>query len=181
MYSLLQRLNVVTATATTGFLILLPLAMLSGWLALPSVAPSADIAVNNIQVYHGSLDTSYSDGGVPRDFVFTEIDMDADLTSLFNWNTKQLYVNLVAEYESKSYEKNQIAVWDTLVLSVEEAKLKLRGMSHKYGLDNIRRTFDSVTFSLHWNIVPWVGFMLNGRQSGEGTKFVLPPAKKANR
>ncbi|KAI8053906.1 signal peptidase 22kDa subunit [Syncephalis plumigaleata] len=126
MYSLLQRLGAVTATATTG------------WLSLPHLAPTASIAVNNIQVFHGSYDPYYSDGGDARDHVFTEIDLDADLTPLFSWNTKQLYVNLVAEYDSKSHA---ITVWDTLVLSVEEAKLKLRRQTQKYSFTDIRRSF----------------------------------------
>jgi hypothetical protein len=50
MYSLFQRLNLVTATATSGLLVLLLLLALTGWFELPSPPPSADIRVYDVQV-----------------------------------------------------------------------------------------------------------------------------------
>lgn len=35
-------------------------------------------------------------------------DMTADLTPLFNWNTKQLFVYLTAEYETQNNKVNQV-------------------------------------------------------------------------
>ena len=68
----------------------------------------------------------------------------ADLTSVFNWNTKQLFCFIVAEYESKSnvrhlaillqciqYLKvplllvqtlNQVVMWDKVVASPAEVR-----------------------------------------------------------
>lgn len=37
-------------------------------------------------------------------------DMTSDLTPLFNWNTKQLFLYLVAEYETQNNKVNQVSV-----------------------------------------------------------------------
>lgn len=42
-------------------------------------------------------------------------DLDADLRSVFSWNTKQLFVYLQAEYETPENGLNQIALWDAIV------------------------------------------------------------------
>ncbi|RKP06786.1 signal peptidase 22kDa subunit [Thamnocephalis sphaerospora] len=181
MYSLLQRLNLVSATATTGLLVLLPLVMFSAWLKMPSVLPTADIRVYDVQVAHGSYDHNLYKGGAAWDHVFASIDLDADLTPLFTWNTKQLFVNLVAEYDTKMHTGNQVTVWDTIVRSPAEAKLKLRGQRRKYILTDIRRHItsgQSMNLTLHWSLMPWVGVMTSGQQSGVGATFTLPAAER---
>lgn len=43
-----------------------------------------------------------SPSGKPKENSKIVFDLDADLTSLFNWNTKQVFVYLTAEYPGKS-------------------------------------------------------------------------------
>jgi hypothetical protein len=45
----------------------------------------------------------------------------------------------VAEYETDAYTNNQVTIWDTIIQSASEAKLKLRGLQRKYSLTDIRR------------------------------------------
>ncbi len=42
-------------------------------------------------------------------------DLEADLRSVFSWNTKQLFVFLQAEYETEENGVNQIVLWDNIV------------------------------------------------------------------
>ena len=42
-------------------------------------------------------------------------DLDADLRSIFSWNTKQLFVYLQAEYETPENKVNEIALWDSII------------------------------------------------------------------
>ena len=39
-------------------------------------------------------------------------EIDADLTSVFSWNTKQLFVWLAAEYATPKYVESSVSVWD---------------------------------------------------------------------
>lgn len=41
--------------------------------------------------------------------------LEADLRSVFSWNTKQLFVYLQAEYETPSNKINQIVLWDAII------------------------------------------------------------------
>lgn len=44
------------------------------------------------------------------------VSLDADLRQAFNWNTKQIFVFLQAEYETKTNWLNQVSMWDQIVL-----------------------------------------------------------------
>ena len=48
--------------------------------------------------------------------------IDADLRSVFNWNVKQLFVYITAEYETEANVLNQVVVWDTIVNDVSQAR-----------------------------------------------------------
>ena len=52
-----------------------------------------------------------------------KFDIDADFSRVFNWNTKQLYVFVVAEYETKDFKRNEITLWDHIVTSKSDAIL----------------------------------------------------------
>ena len=42
-----------------------------------------------------------------QDFAKVTFDMDADFTPLFNWNTKQVFLSLVAEYSSLRHVRDK--------------------------------------------------------------------------
>ena len=64
----------------------------------------------------------------------------ADLTPLFNWNTKQLFLYVQAEYTNAQGVKNEVVIWDKIVRSKEEANLALEGRN-KYLFRNLGTTF----------------------------------------
>ena len=96
-----------------------------------------------------------------EDRAFFYFDLDADLSSVFNWNVKQLFLFVVAEYESNTNKVNQVVVWDKIVQTPEEAKLDLTEVPIKYYLvdhsDQLRDT--EVKLSLHWDIMPITGLL----------------------
>ena len=59
-----------------------------------------------------------------------------DLSSVFNWNVRQLFVFLIAEYKTKGVNNNQVVLWDSIVLTPEAARLNVTFTSKmiEYGL-----------------------------------------------
>ena len=51
----------------------------------------------------------------PHDQAVLTLGIDADLRSVFNWNVKQLFVYVTAEYETDANVLNQVVVWDTII------------------------------------------------------------------
>lgn len=86
--------------------------------------------------------------------------MKADLNPLFNWNVRQLFVYLIAEYTTKANAINQIILWDKIIKRGDDAKLDFKKMSSKYYFwddGNGLKGNKNVTLSLHWNVIPNAG------------------------
>ena len=62
-------------------------------------------------------------------------DLNADLRPAFHWNLKQLFVYVVAEYETSANPLNQVIIWDKIVKSQKGKFLvMLLGSSHLHNL-----------------------------------------------
>lgn len=112
-----------------------------------------------------------SHGGVDR--ALLGFDMQADLQPAFHWNLKQLFVFVLAEYESDRNALNQVILWDKIVQTEEEAELS--GSAYiKYALvdqsNELRNA--SVNLYLCWDHMPVTGRLFLGR--GFGSTFQLP-------
>ena len=88
-------------------------------------------------------------------------EIDADLTSVFSWNTKQLFVWLAAEYATPKYVESSVSVWDRIVESKEDAHLVLPFVRNKYKLvDNgAGLRGNVVNLTMGWQIMPRVGVL----------------------
>ena len=73
-----------------------------------------------------------------NDLGFLTFDLQADLTPLFNWNVKQLFLYLTAEYETQANVVNQVVLWDKIIQRGENAVLDYRWVYNNNG-PNIRR------------------------------------------
>jgi signal peptidase complex subunit 3 len=71
-----------------------------------SQAPTADISVRNIQVVRGR---PHYYSPKREEYAHIRFDLDADLSPLFNWNTKQVFVYLSAEYPTQQQQQQQNA------------------------------------------------------------------------
>ncbi|KAM7541387.1 hypothetical protein Aperf_G00000036785 [Anoplocephala perfoliata] len=90
------------------------------------------------------------------------MDIKANVEPLFNWNVKQLFIFLVAEYKTSNNAVNQVVLWDKIIRRGENYDIHYKSMSGKYpfwddgfGL----RNNDNVTLKFYWNIIPNAGIM----------------------
>ncbi|CAL8333211.1 unnamed protein product [Merluccius merluccius] len=103
------------------------------------------------------------------DLGFINFNLSADilLTShfsnpIFDWNVKQLFLYLSAEYTTKSNSLNQVVLWDKIVLRGENSNLILKDMKSKYFFfddGNGLRANKNITLTLSWNVVPNAGIL----------------------
>ncbi|NWY97969.1 SPCS3 peptidase, partial [Loxia curvirostra] len=81
---------------------------------------------------------------------------------IFDWNVKQLFLYLSAEYSTKNNALNQVVLWDKIILRGDNPRLSLKDMKSKYfffddgnGLKGNR----NITLTLSWNVVPNAGIL----------------------
>lgn len=67
-----------------------------------------------------------------------ELNITADFSSVFSWNTKVLYVFVVAEYSNPTFRRNELVLWDTIVNDTDEAPSRFTMLQQReYPLDDI--------------------------------------------
>ncbi|KAJ8071223.1 hypothetical protein OCU04_001558 [Sclerotinia nivalis] len=78
--------------------------------------PSAKVEVKDIQVVKGR---PHYYSTKKEEYAHIRFSLDADFSSLFNWNTKQLFVYVSASWPSNSSEPtildNEAVIWDTII------------------------------------------------------------------
>ncbi|CAO1294546.1 unnamed protein product [Diamesa tonsa] len=97
-----------------------------------------------------------------QDLGYLTFDLQTDLSGLFNWNVKQLFLYLTAEYQTENNELNQVVLWDKIILRGENAMLDFKNMNTKYYFwddGNGLRGHKNVTLTLSWNIIPNAGLL----------------------
>ncbi|KAL3235501.1 signal peptidase complex subunit SPC3 [Nakaseomyces bracarensis] len=142
--------------------------------SIGNVQPSLSVRTSR---YYGSVK------GQPKENMKIEFDLDADLTPLFNWNTKQVFVYLTAKYngteKAKGHTVNTITLWDRIVRDSDHAKLHLERAKGKYSVWDLDEQLSQkdLEFELHWNVQPWIGIMTYGTNTGSAVVHVEPKAK----
>ncbi|OAY72926.1 Signal peptidase complex subunit 3B [Ananas comosus] len=90
MHSFGYRANAVVTLAVTILAVMCSMASLSDNFNVPS--PTAEVKVLNINWFQKQA--------IGNDEVSLTVNISADLSSLFTWNTKQVFVFVAAEYET---------------------------------------------------------------------------------
>ncbi|NXS08685.1 SPCS3 peptidase, partial [Neodrepanis coruscans] len=101
------------------------------------------------------------------DLGFVTFDITADILngkngSIFDWNVKQLFLYLSAEYSTKNNALNQVVLWDKIMLRGDNPRLSLKDMKSKYFFfddGNGLRGNRNITLTLSWNVVPNAGIL----------------------
>ena len=112
------------------------------------------------------------------DRALLSFDIHADMRPAFHWNIKQLFIYVVASYETESKPVNQIVVWDKILEAVDPVKvIDLTNVFVKYALadqgDELRGK--EVKLQLMWDHMPITGLLYMGEQATESTStFTLP-------
>jgi len=112
----------------------------------------------------------YGSAREKKDLGFLTFDLQTDLSGLFNWNVKELFLYLTAEYKTKENELNQVVLWDKILLRGENAVLDFKSMNTKYYFwddGNGLKGHENVTLTLSWNIIPNAGLLPNVFAIGE--------------
>ncbi|KAJ4794303.1 Signal peptidase subunit family protein [Rhynchospora pubera] len=154
MHSAVQRAN---TAATIAAILLATICAAASFLdAFNSPSLQAHVQVVKINRFRRQLDGN--------DEVKMTLKMSMDLTSLFTWNTKQVFVFLAAEYETDTNSLNQVSLWDHIVQEKERASFQVK-VPTKYPLidqgTNLRGK--KVGLVLHWHIMPISGRMIQGK------------------
>lgn len=115
-----------------------------------------------------------SHGGVDR--ALLSFDLKVDLAPAFHWNIKQLFVYVVAVYETKG-RLNQVVLWDKIVEAGDPKVIDETNVFVKYALvdqgDELRGKL--VTLQLQWDHMPITGVLHMDEQSVATTsQFELP-------
>ncbi|KAF1918865.1 signal peptidase subunit-domain-containing protein [Ampelomyces quisqualis] len=114
MHSALVRLQNVFGFFTTVAFSVAAVIALSSFISPQS--PSANVRIQNVQVVKGRPHYySYK----KEEYAHVKFDLDADLGTLFNWNTKQVFLYLKAVYPSTraSEPPSEAIIWDAILAS----------------------------------------------------------------
>ena len=103
----------------------------------------------------------------------------ADFSSEFNWNSNQLFVYIVAEYETEKKQRNQVTIYDTIIKSADEAVIN-QTVTNEYPLrDQFKGQLfgTQVKLVVHYMRMPLYGFM-EKKILCESEAFTLPDEYK---
>ncbi|KAI9092365.1 signal peptidase 22kDa subunit [Phlyctochytrium arcticum] len=159
-----QRLNTIFAFFVTVLFSVLTAAALSGafqiW-RIPSDAVKVNIKLVDADIKMGRIGYYYDYSQPPIELGSLKFDLDADLTKLWNWNTKQLFLFLVLDYQTPDHNLNHIVVWDDIITSKADALINLRKQESEYPLADLSKKMSGLdaNMTLYWNIVPNVGML----------------------
>jgi signal peptidase complex subunit 3 len=96
------------------------------------------------------------------DQVKFEFDLSVDLSTEYNWNVNQLYVFVVASYETTKNKKNEVVVFDKILRDVKDFKFKLSNAKNKYMLrDEFKGTLagKKISLSVRYQVMPIFGLL----------------------
>jgi len=111
------------------------------------------------------------------EIAYMSFDMDADLRSVFNWNVKQIFVWVTAEYETERYGVNQVVLWDDIIERKKDSYVQLINEKIEYELVSFERELKSVPLNItvNWEVMPVVGILkTQGGGSSNTFHFTLP-------
>ncbi|KAK8148324.1 Signal peptidase complex subunit [Beauveria asiatica] len=148
--------------------------------------PSGIIAPDNIQVVKGR---PHYYSTKKEEYAVIRFSLDADLSSLFTWNTKNLFVYVTADWPGVDNTTNSAVIWDSIItnpsadhllnigpatlkklrkssagksIDPNRGKLKLKNQKPKYQITHPSGKIaqtEDVTLKLHYNVQPWVGLL----------------------
>jgi len=114
--------------------------------------------------------------GEVTDRAILTFDLDADLRSVFNWNVKQLFVFVTAQYRTPTNGFNEVVIWDRVVNQSADARLRLSAAFNKYPVidQHTELRGAAITLALNWDVMPITGLLHQGRRALSTVR--MPPA-----
>ncbi|KAK3196126.1 hypothetical protein K4F52_000994 [Lecanicillium sp. MT-2017a] len=149
-------------------------------------SPSGVIKPDSLQVVKGR---PHYYSSKKEEYAVIRFSLEADLSSLFTWNTKNLFVYVTADWPGADNTTNSAVIWDSIITnpsadhllnigpttlkklrrssegkSIDPSRgmLKLKNQRPKYQITHPSGKIaqtDNVTLNLHYNVQPWVGLL----------------------
>lgn len=147
MFSTVQRVQNVFGYYTTLILVVSAIISAISYVQLLGAgAFSLQTEVNNLNP-RTALKFTRRSGAVNnkgKENARINFDLDADLSPLFNWNTKQVFVYLTAEYDGGAKRpdvSNRVTFWDRIITDKSKAVLSLRNQRGAYSVYDVQKSF----------------------------------------
>ncbi|KAG6830159.1 hypothetical protein H0H92_001888 [Tricholoma furcatifolium] len=137
--------------------------------------PKGEVLLTSIKVFP----TTQRRTTRQQEMTFVNFNITADLTPLFHWNTKQLFLYLEAEYTNTKGVKNDVVIWDRIVRRKEDAVINVVG-KNKYMLRDLESTFKDIQpahYALKYNVMPYVGMLTYGEAGKTREPVAFPPSQ----
>jgi len=129
----------------------------------PTAVPKIDTSRVSVVRAEGSCLTGARDyyDSTQTDQGFVTFDLHADLSPLFNWNVKVLFLYLSAEYSTPETVHNTAVLWDKIIMRGEKTMLDLKNVKTKYYFrdDTGALAGENITLTLSWNVMPNMGHL----------------------
>lgn len=155
MHSFLSRGNAILAYSFS----ILAAATFLCFVSTSFLTHEADVAFNKAV---GRIDLEYVPGLGHVEEARITADLETNVTRLFNWNAKELFLYLTAEYRSPDNSLNQVILWDKIIKRGEPAALRYTRVMQEYRFLDTRASLlnnPNVTLYLSWNIIPNAGML----------------------
>ncbi|KAF4630500.1 hypothetical protein G7Y89_g7638 [Cudoniella acicularis] len=136
--------------------------------------PRATVAANAVQVVKGR---PHYYSTKKEEYAIIRFTMNADFSSLFTWNTKQVFVYVSASWPNSTSSEltNEAVIWDTIITNpsadhlqnigpaaMKKGRIDLKNVKPKYQITapsgKLQET-DDVVLKVHYNVQPWVGIL----------------------
>ncbi|EFA79926.1 microsomal signal peptidase subunit [Heterostelium album PN500] len=108
----------------------------------------------------------------PVELAQVHMSLQADLTPLFNWNTKQLFLYITAEYQTKETVVSQVVLWDYILKDKSKAVLKEKDLIKYLLIDHsgdLRG--QNVTLTFNYNVIPISGLITRHKEGSYSFKM----------
>ncbi|KAJ1915689.1 Signal peptidase complex subunit [Mycoemilia scoparia] len=159
MYNVLQRISSVTSFGLSALMAM----MFAISIITINMSNNPDISVklHDIKITKGRPDY-FDKTSRNAEFARLTFDIDADLSSMFNWNTKQLFAYITVDYPTAKKKNNNVVIWDRIITKKQRSTLRMRKHHNKYLFRDIGlklRDVEGAKLTFRVNSVPYFGIM----------------------
>ena len=160
MHSFLSRLNALLAFSLSIVALLTLVFALST--SYKSYEKLANIDMQIVKSLVRKMPDYNMPNAIENDLGLVQFNLDGHFEDCFDWNVKQLFIYLTANYRTESNILNQVVLWDYILNRGEKGQLTLRNQHPEYYMwdDGFGlRGNNNVTLTLSMNIIPNAGFL----------------------
>ncbi|KAL0237652.1 hypothetical protein PCE1_001046 [Barthelona sp. PCE] len=99
---------------------------------------------------------------VPYTHIPSEINVDVDVSSLYNWNVKALYCYVVAEYGDNKDHKNEFVLFDEVLQGESQFAIKGEPKYH-FLVENEVLPISNINLKVGCDLMPHIGWIRKAR------------------